>query len=236
MLKYEHLTAGQVAHFHRKCFHRFYFRWAYLRENAGLLWPALQRLGIGRLAKAAAEADAPHAGRAPAAGRRRLAPSQRTPPRRRPSPRQRRRQDQRPPRRFVGRRDARTPCDRLLGWQLHCHPEATVQLSPQRRKRQVGNLPTPGATPRLRDRVDPGTCLRVGQQNARFARRVTRGPLLSCGPVLVNRIRTDLPLWCITSSIGTAHIIHSRNRLPSLLGDADSSPCCDLVVRIFFAP
>jgi radical SAM superfamily enzyme YgiQ (UPF0313 family) len=62
LLKYEHLTAEQVADFHRKCFHRFYFRWAYLRENAGLLWPALRRLGIGRTAKVAADADSPHPG------------------------------------------------------------------------------------------------------------------------------------------------------------------------------
>ncbi len=41
VLKYAHLTAEQVAAFHRKCFHRFYFRWAYLRENAGLLWPGI---------------------------------------------------------------------------------------------------------------------------------------------------------------------------------------------------
>jgi anaerobic magnesium-protoporphyrin IX monomethyl ester cyclase len=62
LLKYEHVTAEHVAAFHRKCFHRFYFRWAYLRENAGLLWPTLRRLGIGRPATAAPAAEPPHAG------------------------------------------------------------------------------------------------------------------------------------------------------------------------------
>ena len=38
---------GRMEQLVAKCFHRFYFRWQYLRENAPLLWPALRRLGLG---------------------------------------------------------------------------------------------------------------------------------------------------------------------------------------------
>jgi radical SAM superfamily enzyme YgiQ (UPF0313 family) len=48
VLKYEHLTAEQVAELHHWCARRFYFRWEYLRQNAHLLWPWLQKLGLGR--------------------------------------------------------------------------------------------------------------------------------------------------------------------------------------------
>ncbi len=47
LLKYEHLTRERMEQLVAKCFHRFYFRWQYLRENAPLLWPALRRLGLG---------------------------------------------------------------------------------------------------------------------------------------------------------------------------------------------
>lgn len=47
LMKYRHLTTEQVAELHAKCFTSYYFRWEYLRDNAHLLWPALQRLGIG---------------------------------------------------------------------------------------------------------------------------------------------------------------------------------------------
>jgi anaerobic magnesium-protoporphyrin IX monomethyl ester cyclase len=43
LMKYEHLTAGDVERLHAKCFNHFYFRWDYLRENAALLWPPLRR-------------------------------------------------------------------------------------------------------------------------------------------------------------------------------------------------
>jgi len=62
VLKYEHLTPQHVAALHAKCFNRFYFRWEYLRENAHLLWPALQRFGLGPKAKLIAQADPAHRG------------------------------------------------------------------------------------------------------------------------------------------------------------------------------
>jgi tRNA A37 methylthiotransferase MiaB len=46
VLKYEHLTTERIETLVSKCFHRFYFRWQYLRDNAGLLWPGLQRFGF----------------------------------------------------------------------------------------------------------------------------------------------------------------------------------------------
>ncbi len=48
VLKYEHLTRPRMEQLLAKCFHRFYFRWQYLRDNARLLWPLLGRLGLGR--------------------------------------------------------------------------------------------------------------------------------------------------------------------------------------------
>jgi len=48
VLKYRNLSAERVAELHAWCFRRFYFRWPYLRDNAHLLWPWLQRLGLGR--------------------------------------------------------------------------------------------------------------------------------------------------------------------------------------------
>lgn len=47
VLNYENLTPGELARLHRQCFNHFYFRWGYLRDNAHLLWPGLQRLGLG---------------------------------------------------------------------------------------------------------------------------------------------------------------------------------------------
>jgi len=61
VLRYQHLTAEQVGQLHTKCFHRFYFRWRYLRENAHLLWPLLQKLGLGR-PPLLPEAEPPHPG------------------------------------------------------------------------------------------------------------------------------------------------------------------------------
>jgi radical SAM superfamily enzyme YgiQ (UPF0313 family) len=48
LLKYEHLSRRRMEELLAKCFHRFYFRWQYLRDNAPLLWPTLRRLGLGR--------------------------------------------------------------------------------------------------------------------------------------------------------------------------------------------
>ena len=47
VLKYQHLTRRRMEELVAKCFHRYYFRWAYVRENASLLWPALRKLGLG---------------------------------------------------------------------------------------------------------------------------------------------------------------------------------------------
>jgi anaerobic magnesium-protoporphyrin IX monomethyl ester cyclase len=62
VLKYEHLSAEQLSALHAKCFRHFYFRWPYLRANAHLLWPLLQRLGIGRRQQPAVGADPAHPG------------------------------------------------------------------------------------------------------------------------------------------------------------------------------
>ncbi len=48
VLKYKYLTTAQMAELHAKCFRHYYFRWQFLRDNAHLLWPSLQKLGIGR--------------------------------------------------------------------------------------------------------------------------------------------------------------------------------------------
>jgi radical SAM superfamily enzyme YgiQ (UPF0313 family) len=62
LLKYKHLSAEQVGELHAKCFRRFYFRWPYLRQNAHLLWPSLQRLGIGRRQPVAPGTEPAHPG------------------------------------------------------------------------------------------------------------------------------------------------------------------------------
>ena len=43
VMKYENLTAAQVAEMHGKCFEKFYFRARYVKENGLLLWPQLRR-------------------------------------------------------------------------------------------------------------------------------------------------------------------------------------------------
>ena len=48
VLNYRHLTVQQVRELHAWCFERYYFRMRYLASNAHLLWPWLQRFGIGR--------------------------------------------------------------------------------------------------------------------------------------------------------------------------------------------
>jgi radical SAM superfamily enzyme YgiQ (UPF0313 family) len=48
VMKYEHLTPADIERLHAKSFNHFFFRWDYLRENAALLWPMLQRFGPDR--------------------------------------------------------------------------------------------------------------------------------------------------------------------------------------------
>lgn len=55
VLRYEHLSREQMEKWHATCFRRFYFRWAWLRDNAGSLWP---RWFAGREA-ALSQADGP---------------------------------------------------------------------------------------------------------------------------------------------------------------------------------
>ena len=43
VMKYENLTASEVAELHGKCFEKFYFRARYIQENGLLLWPQLKR-------------------------------------------------------------------------------------------------------------------------------------------------------------------------------------------------
>ena len=62
VLKYEHLSRERMEALLAKCFHRFYFRWQYLRDNAPLLWPALRRLGLGPRPAREASGAAGHAG------------------------------------------------------------------------------------------------------------------------------------------------------------------------------
>ncbi len=69
LLTYDHLTPRRIEELLAKCFRHYYFRWPYLRENAALLWPRLQRLGLGAkprsevlAMRAAAEPGGPSAG------------------------------------------------------------------------------------------------------------------------------------------------------------------------------
>jgi len=60
VLRYEHLSIDQVAALHGKCFRHYYFRWPYLAENAHLIFPFLQRFGMGRAERTIENADAAH--------------------------------------------------------------------------------------------------------------------------------------------------------------------------------
>jgi radical SAM superfamily enzyme YgiQ (UPF0313 family) len=66
VLHYEHLRRERVEQLLAKCFHRFYFRWSYVRDNGPLLWPLLHTLGLGRRQPAetttAATGEAAHEG------------------------------------------------------------------------------------------------------------------------------------------------------------------------------
>jgi radical SAM superfamily enzyme YgiQ (UPF0313 family) len=47
VMKYQHLTPDQVAQLHETCFGKYYFRSKYYRLNLHLLFPVLQRFGLG---------------------------------------------------------------------------------------------------------------------------------------------------------------------------------------------
>jgi len=55
------LSGPELQQLHAKCFTSYYFRIPYLQQNAPLLWPALQRLGMGAK-KAQADGQTPSAG------------------------------------------------------------------------------------------------------------------------------------------------------------------------------
>ncbi len=61
VLEYENLSTQRVGELHGKCFRHYYFRWPYLAANAHLLWPFLQRLGIGRTRPPRSDGDDAHA-------------------------------------------------------------------------------------------------------------------------------------------------------------------------------
>jgi radical SAM superfamily enzyme YgiQ (UPF0313 family) len=52
VLNYDNLTPEELTKLNGRSFNHFYFRWEYLRDNAHLLWPALQRFGWGRRSSA----------------------------------------------------------------------------------------------------------------------------------------------------------------------------------------
>ena len=80
VMKYEHLTPQEVTGWHHWCARRFYFRWGYLRDNAHLLWPWLQKLGVGRGRGADDREPEPPAG-PPSRHRERRPPPKGLPPR-----------------------------------------------------------------------------------------------------------------------------------------------------------
>lgn len=55
VMKYENLTADQVAQMHGKCFEKFYFRARYVKENGMLLWPQLRRFASKKVVDNARE-------------------------------------------------------------------------------------------------------------------------------------------------------------------------------------
>ncbi|MEA1950890.1 MAG: hypothetical protein U9N87_05865, partial [Planctomycetota bacterium] len=60
VLKYDNLSAQRIGELHGKCFRHYYFRWPYLAANAHLIWPILQRFGIGRSRSSGTDGDAAH--------------------------------------------------------------------------------------------------------------------------------------------------------------------------------
>ncbi len=61
VFKYDNLTAWELTRLNGRCFNHYYFRWEYLRGNAHLLWPALQRFGWVRSWFSAAGGRTAHA-------------------------------------------------------------------------------------------------------------------------------------------------------------------------------
>jgi radical SAM superfamily enzyme YgiQ (UPF0313 family) len=59
LLQYDHLTPEKLRSLHQWCARRFYFRWDYLGDNLHLLWPSLQKIGLGR-EKPVSGGDAAH--------------------------------------------------------------------------------------------------------------------------------------------------------------------------------
>jgi len=55
IMKYEHLSTERFIELHAKAYHRFYFRWDYLRQQGPLLFPMLRWLGLGRKASSSEE-------------------------------------------------------------------------------------------------------------------------------------------------------------------------------------
>ena len=47
VFNYDNFTHHELTNLHGRCFNHFYFRWEYFRDNAHLIWPALQRFGWG---------------------------------------------------------------------------------------------------------------------------------------------------------------------------------------------
>ena len=58
LMRYKHISAEQVSRPHELCTRRFFFRWPYFRDNAHLLFPILQKLGLGRAQPCAAAGEA----------------------------------------------------------------------------------------------------------------------------------------------------------------------------------
>lgn len=50
VMKYQNLTAAEVAELHGRCFEKYYFRARYVKENGLLLWPQLRRF-VGKRQK-----------------------------------------------------------------------------------------------------------------------------------------------------------------------------------------
>jgi tRNA A37 methylthiotransferase MiaB len=68
VMKYQHLTPARVSALHHWCARRYYFRWQYLRENAHLLFPGLQRFGVGQVTPALPTSVAGHVAPPPPLG------------------------------------------------------------------------------------------------------------------------------------------------------------------------
>ncbi len=60
VFNYENLTSDELVRLHTRCFNNFYFRWRYLRDNAQLIWPALERFGWGSKVSGISEKEQVH--------------------------------------------------------------------------------------------------------------------------------------------------------------------------------